>query len=115
MWSLQAILPGGIEVTVGQHLPATESDPDTPLAAIIDQVVRETLPGAKTVPFLLPATTDARYLRPRGVVVYGFDPMLPGEKAAAHGADERISIASLEFGLRVLHEVVVRTAGEARH
>ncbi len=111
---LQALLPPSIEVTIGDYLPATESEPDTPLAATIDQVVREMLPGAKTIPFLLPATTDARYLRPRGVVVYGFDPMLPGEHVAAHGVDERVSISSLEFGLKVLHEVVLRTAA-TRH
>ncbi len=110
---LQAILPAGIEVSVGGYLPATESNPDTPLAEIIDQVVKEALPGAKTIPFLLPATTDARYLRPRGVVVYGFDPMLPGEHVAAHGVDERVSLASLGFGLKVLQEVVVRVAGQA--
>ncbi|MGE5654942.1 MAG: M20/M25/M40 family metallo-hydrolase [Bacillota bacterium] len=111
---LQAIMPPNVQVSVGEALPATESDPDTPLAAIIDQVVAEALPGAKTIPFLLPATTDARHLRPRGMVVYGFDPMLPGERVAAHGVDERISVASLGFGLKVLHEVVMRTAS-TRH
>lgn len=110
---IRAIISNGIEVAMGGYLPATESDPNTPLAATIDQVVRETLPGAQTIPFLLPATTDARYLRPRGVVVYGFDPMLPGEQVAAHGVDERVSLASLEFGLKVLHQVVTRTAGRS--
>lgn len=111
---IEALMPAGVRVEVGGHLPATESDPRTPLAEIIAEVVPRHLSGAKVVPFLSPGSTDARYLRPRGVIVYGFDPMLPGERVdLAHGVDERITIKSLEFGLQVLHEVVERASGGA--
>lgn len=108
---LRHLLPADIELEVSTHLPATESSPDTLVAEIIREVVPKHLPGAKVIPFLSPGATDARYLRPRGTIVYGFDPMLPGELVVrAHGIDEHITIKSLEFGMRVLDEVVRRIA-----
>lgn len=109
---VQELLPFAgdeVEISAGQHLPATESDPDSELAALIRQIVPAHLAGASVIPFLSPGATDARYLRPRGVTVYGFGPMLPGERVElAHGVDERISLDSLYFGLRVLDDVVRR-------
>lgn len=99
------------ELTVASHLPATESDPNTLLARVISDVVSRHQPGAKVIPFLSPGATDARYLRPRGAIVYGFSPMLPGERVdLAHGVDERITLRSLHFGLSVLNEVVRKIA-----
>ena len=81
------------------------------LASVIKDVITVHSPGAKAIPFLSPGATDARYLRPKGVVVYGFDPMLPGEKVnLAHGVDERITLKSLEFGLKVLEDTIIRFA-----
>ncbi len=108
---LKKLLPNDIELEVGPHLPATESSSDTFVADIIREVVPKHLPGSKVIPFLSPGATDARYLRPRGITVYGFDPMLPGELVnRAHGVDEHITLESLQFGLQVLDEVVRRVA-----
>jgi acetylornithine deacetylase/succinyl-diaminopimelate desuccinylase-like protein len=67
------------------------------------------------VPYLLPAVTDSRFLVPKGVVAYGFDPMQPelgwpSPLEMAHGHDERISIANIEFGLRVLYDAIMYVA-----
>jgi acetylornithine deacetylase/succinyl-diaminopimelate desuccinylase-like protein len=108
---LRSLLGDMVEVSASEHLPATESDPDTALAQVISDVVSRHQPGAKLIPFLSPGATDARYLRPRGVTVYGFCPMLPGERLQlAHGVDERISVDSLLFGMQVLEEVVRKFA-----
>ena len=104
---LRNVLPRNIEVVAEHSGVPTESEIDTPLATIIKQVMDRHMPGVRTIPFLSPGATDARYLRPRGTIVYGFAPMLPGEKVnLAHGVDERITLKSLNFGLAVLEEVV---------
>ena len=106
---LKAVLPRHIEVTAEGRGVATESPINTPLAAVIKDVIAIHSPGAKAIPFLSPGATDARYLRPKGVVVYGFDPMLPGERIElAHGVDEHITLKSLEFGFKVLEDTVLR-------
>ncbi len=110
---LAPLVAGLADLAVGPHLPATESEPETALTQVIRDVISRQQPGAKLIPFLSPGATDARYLRPRGAVVYGFAPMLPGELVQlAHGVDERISLRSLHFGLDVLEEVVRRIAAK---
>ncbi|GHO70361.1 peptidase M20 [Ktedonobacter sp. SOSP1-52] len=70
-------------------------------------------PQALISPYLLPAMTDSRFLVPRGIIAYGFDPMMPepgwpSPQQMAHGHDERISVANVAFGLRVLQRVVTQ-------
>jgi len=53
-------------------------------------------------PALLPAQTDARYLRPGGTVTYGFALLSPSLTPDAywsrfHGANERIDVGSLDL------------------
>ena len=106
---LKAVLPRHIEVSAEGKGVATESPISTPLASVIKDVIAVHSPGAKAIPFLSPGATDARYLRPKGVVVYGFGPMLPGEKVQlAHGVDEHITLKSLEFGFKVLEDTILR-------
>ncbi len=108
---LEGALPGDVELVNERCGQPSESPPDSPLSTIIRDAVKVHLPEACVVPFLSPGATDARYLRPRGTLVYGFAPMLPGEKVnLAHGVDERISLRSLGFGLRVLDDVVSTAA-----
>jgi acetylornithine deacetylase/succinyl-diaminopimelate desuccinylase-like protein len=93
-----------------------ESRADTELFTLIKTAIATHDPGAKVVPYLLPALTDSRFLVPRGVVAYGFDPMQPeagwpGPMEMAHGHDERISIANIRFGLRILYDAIMHIAG----
>jgi len=83
----------------------------TPLFAAIQHAIAAQEPGAVVAPYLFPAVSDSRFLAPRGVTAYGFvphrpEPGVPPVQSLAHGHDERVSIANLEFGLKVLHSVI---------
>ncbi len=87
---------------------AYESPPDGPLVQSIRRAMAVHAPDARVLPYLLTGATDGRFFRPRGVPVYGFSPTLPDvDIRTVHGIDERISVASLGFGLRVAWDVVV--------
>lgn len=118
------VLPGldfeamhlGIERFIGPRFsvevldkkPGSESMIDHVLAHSIRKALHQHKPDDAVVPFLIPGVTDAVFLRPRGMVVYGFTPLLPQDDIAlAHGHDERISLASLAFSVRVGLETVL--------
>jgi acetylornithine deacetylase/succinyl-diaminopimelate desuccinylase-like protein len=74
----------------------TESPLDTELYDAIRSVAASYCPGTRLVPHVTPGISDARFLRMRGVPVYGFFPFLPAAEAARqHGRDERLSVAAL--------------------
>ncbi len=99
-----------VEVEIGS--PGYENSADTVLFAGIKQALALHEPEALVVPYLLPAVTDSRYIVPKGVIAYGFDPMRPepgwpSPQQMAHGHDERISLANIAFGLHVLYDAVL--------
>jgi acetylornithine deacetylase/succinyl-diaminopimelate desuccinylase-like protein len=101
-----------IEVEViGRSVPY-ESDPDSPLFDLFRQVLQEHDPGCTLVPFLVPGATDGQFLAQRGVKVYGFSPARQEPNCPtlelAHAKNERVSLANMEFGTRVLYDVVRR-------
>jgi acetylornithine deacetylase/succinyl-diaminopimelate desuccinylase-like protein len=67
-------------------------------------------PGARVLPYLLPAGTDAKSFHRLGIRHFGFAPLrLPGEldfTALFHGVDERVPTDALEFGVRVLDRLL---------
>jgi acetylornithine deacetylase/succinyl-diaminopimelate desuccinylase-like protein len=79
---------------------------------MLADILREADPGARAVPMLLSAATDARHLARLGIQTYGFLPMnLPPEvdfSHAIHGADERIPVAALDFGTDAIYKVLER-------
>jgi acetylornithine deacetylase/succinyl-diaminopimelate desuccinylase-like protein len=84
----------------GEGIPPARSSTQTPLWSLLERIVAAHHPGGSLVPTLLPAQTDARYLRPAGTVTYGFALLSPSLTPDAywsrfHGADERIDIGSL--------------------
>jgi acetylornithine deacetylase/succinyl-diaminopimelate desuccinylase-like protein len=99
-----------VEYEVIQSATPTESGLDTELYQVMEQVVRQTVPQAVLVPFLSPDGSDSRYFRQRGIVAYGFMPVLLGETELQrmHGVDERLSLDNLELGTRILYQVVER-------
>ncbi len=111
---VRAVIGDEVEMQFGTLYPALESDPDSPLFDTIAQVVGEHEKGAMLVPGLITGGTDAKRLQDLGVKVYGFVPMRyegAGMSGLAHSHDERVSVANLEFGTRVLHDVVTRFCG----
>lgn len=84
----------------------------TPLFTAIQHAIAAQEPEALLAPYLFPAVSDSRFLSPHGVTAYGFvphrpEPGVPPVQSLAHGHDERVSIANLEFGLKVLYSVIV--------
>jgi acetylornithine deacetylase/succinyl-diaminopimelate desuccinylase-like protein len=101
-----------VEASVDLISLGHESSADTELFKAIKTAIATYDPGAIVVPYLLPAFTDSRFLVPKGVAAYGFDPMKPepgwpGPLKMVHGHDERISIANIGFGLRVLYDAIM--------
>jgi acetylornithine deacetylase/succinyl-diaminopimelate desuccinylase-like protein len=106
--SIRGIIGSGVDLQVIDARPPSESPCEHPLAFSIRKIVGKYQPDAVLIPFLLTGLSDACFLRPKGVVVYGFTPLLVQDDIGlAHGHNERISIESLEFGLKVGLEVVL--------
>ena len=102
-----------VEVHLVSKGTGSESPMDTDLYRAIEETVRQAVPGAVVAPVLSTGATDAKFLRARGTVTYGFAPGLPGEPSdTAHGIDERHSAASLEFGFKTLYQLVKRLCTE---
>ncbi|MEW5719497.1 MAG: M20/M25/M40 family metallo-hydrolase, partial [Chloroflexota bacterium] len=112
---LRAVIGNHVEIEFGPIYPALESDPNSPLFETIRQAVEEHEPGARLVPGLITGGTDAKSVTQVGAKVLGFVPMRyegPAMTGLAHNHNERISIANLGFGTRVLWDVVTRFCGK---
>ena len=69
-------------------------------------------PGAPVLPYLLSGGTDNKALSRLGIIGYGFAPLrLPADldfPGMFHGVDERVPLDALEFGQRVLADLLRR-------
>lgn len=65
-------------------------------------------PGAVVTPMLVPFGTDSAFLQQRGVIAYGFTPMVLDAATAAtmHSDAERIPVAEFHKGLRIFYEIL---------
>ncbi|MHA6627345.1 M20/M25/M40 family metallo-hydrolase [Pseudonocardia sichuanensis] len=81
---------------------------DSPWFTAMAEALRAEDPEAVVVPYCLGGGTDAKAFSTLGIPCYGFGPLgLPADdgydhRAMAHGVDERVPVAALEFGARVL-------------
>lgn len=108
---LRAVIGNEVEIEFGPIYPALESDPHSPLFETIRQVIESHEPGSTLVPGLITGGTDAKSISTLGTKVLGFVPMRyegPSMTGLAHAHNERISVANLDFGTRVLWDVVSR-------
>jgi acetylornithine deacetylase/succinyl-diaminopimelate desuccinylase-like protein len=82
----------------------------TELFSVVEDEIRKRVQNALVLPAISPGFTDSRIFRARGVVAYGFMPVLlePLEAATIHGHNERISIENLRLGTEVLFEIARR-------
>lgn len=93
--------------------PANASNRTDPLwETIVDSIEAET-GTRRVIPTMMPATTDARFFRTRGVAAYGvglFDQRVsfPDFLSMFHGNDERVSIDSVESTTRLMQTIVDR-------
>jgi acetylornithine deacetylase/succinyl-diaminopimelate desuccinylase-like protein len=112
---LRAVVGNDVEIDFGPVYPALESDPDSPLFETIRQVLADVEPGATLIPGMITGGTDAKSVTRLGTKVLGFMPLRyegPNMTGLAHAHNERISVANLEFGTRVLYDVVKKFCGK---
>lgn len=119
-WTPQMVLEE-LRAVIGSEAEVEFLDPSTPLEAdlhsplfnTIKDVLKEHDAEATPIPFLLTGGTDAKHVTQLGTKVYGFVPGLYAgaeEGRRVHSHDERVSVRSLQWGVRVLYEVVARFA-----
>lgn len=71
-------------------------------------------PAARPVPYVMTGGTDAKWFATLGIRGYGFAPLLLDPRldyfGMFHGVDERVPVAGLEFGVRVLDRLLASRA-----
>jgi acetylornithine deacetylase/succinyl-diaminopimelate desuccinylase-like protein len=127
------ILPGGDPKALTETLRRVVNDPDVTLEplepefrlanysgtdnslyAAIKLASAKYFPGTPVVPHITSGYTENQRYRPLGITAYGFNPYTATEEEGntEHGNDERIRVAEVRRGPRVLFDVVVKVAGE---
>jgi acetylornithine deacetylase/succinyl-diaminopimelate desuccinylase-like protein len=76
----------------------------------MEKAIRKEIPGGTLVPLIMPGASDCRFMREQGAEAYGFslfDPETPTSHLAdlAHGANERVSVKTIELTQRVYHHL----------
>jgi acetylornithine deacetylase/succinyl-diaminopimelate desuccinylase-like protein len=99
-------------VPVADH-EANSSPVGTSLWECIADSIEAHTGSRRVIPTLMPATTDARFFRTRGVTAYGvalFDEAMsfPDFLTMFHGNDERVSVASVESTTALLDSILGR-------
>lgn len=103
-----------VEVRVterGDEAPA--SSDETPMYAAIADSARAIDADATVMPYVSNGVTDSARLRLLGVQAYGVlpFPLTLEDEERMHGADERVPIDALAYGVRLVHGAVRRIAG----
>jgi len=96
--------------TRGTDAPA--SDFNSPMFAAIRDAASALDPSLTTVPYLSTGATDSARLRAWGMQAFGLlpFPMNQDDEERMHGNDERIPLASLEFGTKLIYGTIARVA-----
>jgi acetylornithine deacetylase/succinyl-diaminopimelate desuccinylase-like protein len=100
----------GVEVIaddVEKSVPA--SSVDTSLFHVIHDVIEKYFPKTLVVTPYSRAANDSRYFQERGIVSYGFVPLVltEAELNTQHGNNERVSVENVERGVHMLYDVAV--------
>lgn len=109
---LRALLGNDIDLAVERYEPGPEPA-DMERYLVLADILRKADPAGIPVPYLVSGVTDARHFAKLGIQSYGFIPtQLPDEFIKTiHAADERIPVATLEWGAQVLLEMLQRFKG----
>ncbi|MEN3309270.1 MAG: hypothetical protein V7603_5472 [Micromonosporaceae bacterium] len=103
---LREVVGEEIEIAYIQRQPGIETTFDGALVDAMAAALRAEDPGARAVPYMLSAGTDAKAFTAMGIRCFGFAPLrLPPDldfAALFHGIDERVPVEGLKFGVRVL-------------
>jgi acetylornithine deacetylase/succinyl-diaminopimelate desuccinylase-like protein len=103
---LRSVVGPDIEIEFLQRQPALETTFDGALVDAMAAALVAEDAGARPVPYMLSAGTDAKAFSRLGMRCFGFAPLrLPADLnfgALFHGIDERVPLDGLQFGVRVL-------------
>lgn len=113
---IRATLGPELDVRVLLGSPAA---PPSPTDTAIFRALSEALSGATGVPVVpafIPAFTDSRYFRARGIPAYGVSPFaLDGaELRTVHAPEERIPLAVFDRGVETMIRIVRRLLNEPK-
>ena len=98
--SLKKQIGSQFEIEITDMVPPSESIVSHPLADSISKGIAKNCPDASVIPMMLPGSSDGGFFRSKGVVVYGFTPLLPRDDASlVHAHNERISLDRIRFSL----------------
>ena len=102
---LHALLGEDIQFEVFKAEPGPAA-PDMGLFDTLGGILQEQDPDGIPLPYVLTGVTDARFLSKLGIQTYGFTPLqLPDGfnfASTIHAADERVPVAALDFGVKVV-------------
>ncbi len=108
---VQALAGPEAEVIVTEQDPSPAA-PDMGWFDTLGEILSAMDPGSHAVPIVLPGVTDGRFLSKLGIQTYGYTPMrLPAELdfiSSIHGADERLPVEALEFGIQAIYTALQR-------
>lgn len=111
MATLRELAGEHVELIVDQQTDSLDAPRDAPLVGVMAAAIRAEDPEAELLPYCLSASTDSKHLARLGIHGYGFVPLqLPDDLAFAelfHGIDERVPVAAVEFGARVLQRTIM--------
>lgn len=111
---LQGILrdPRIVITAEGDMATGGASDIQGPLPSAVQKLTQATWPGVPVIAAMVNGATDARFLRNRGMQVYGLSPLGDPEAdaARAHGIDERILVSTIRPGLEFYYNLVSELA-----
>lgn len=99
----RAIADDGVTIEVSEASePSPLSATDNEQFALIRAAVDATYPGTVTAPYVMMAATDSRHFHRFAPAVYRFSPlaMTAAQRASIHGANEFVTVDSLERGER---------------
>jgi acetylornithine deacetylase/succinyl-diaminopimelate desuccinylase-like protein len=104
--AVDELLGEGIGREFVAHETPAQSPIESPWFTAMGDALRAEDPKAVVVPYCMGGGTDAKSFRRLGMDCYGFAPLwIPAGfpyRAMPHGVDERVPIAGLGFGVRVL-------------
>ncbi|MCL5073898.1 MAG: M20/M25/M40 family metallo-hydrolase [Actinobacteria bacterium] len=106
---LKKIIGNEYEYETLYYVPIPEKI-DMGLFETLKNILNRTDPKGIVLPILIPGSTDGRFLSKLGIQTYGFTPMILPEEInftkLIHGADERIPIEAIEFGVNNIYELL---------
>ncbi|MEP6729569.1 MAG: M20/M25/M40 family metallo-hydrolase, partial [bacterium] len=102
-----------VDVTIAERgADSPASDFHSPMFTAIRESAQALDPSLAVVPYLSTGATDSARLRNWGMQAFGLlpFPMNQDDEDRMHGNDERVPLASLEFGTKMIYGAISRVA-----